>query len=113
MVNELRKLMKERNIDAYIISSADAHAGKYLHSYWKLREYVTGFTGSEGTVVVTADKAGLWTDGRYFLQAEAQLSEFELYKLGIKGYPTVNEFLAKELKKGGKLGFDGRTVTYD
>ena len=113
MVKDLRKLMSERNIDAYIITSADAHAGKYLHSYWKLREYVSGFTGSEGTIVITGDKAGLWTDGRYFLQAEAQLTEFELYKLGVKGYPTVNEFLAKELKKGGKIAFDGRTVTYD
>ena len=113
MVENLRKLMKERNIDAYIITSGDAHASNYFHTYWKLREYVSKFTGSAGTLVVTHDKAILWTDGRYFLQAEAQLTEFELYKLQVKGFPSIPAFLAKELKKGGKIGFDGRTVTHD
>ena len=113
MVNDLRNLMKERNIDAYIITSGDAHASEYYSSYWKLRDYISGFTGSAGTLVVTHDKAILWTDGRYFLQAEAQITEFELYKLGVKGFPSVPVFLAKELKKGGKVGFDGRTVTHD
>ena len=113
MVGDLRKLMKERNIDAYIIPSSDAHASEYYHTYWKLREYVSKFTGSAGTLVVTHDKAILWTDGRYFLQAEAQMTEFELYKQGVKGFPSIPVFLAKELKKGGKVGFDGRTITHD
>ena len=113
MVSNLRNLMKERNIDAYIISSSDPHASSYAHIYWKLREYISGFTGSAGTLVVTHDKAGLWTDGRYFLQAQSQLKEFELYKMGVKGFPSINEFLAKELKKGVTVGFDGRTVTHD
>ena len=111
MVNELRKLMKERNIDIYIITSGDAHTSEYVSDYWKLRAFVTGFTGSAGVAAITHDKAILWTDGRYFIQAAKELKEFELYKSGVKGVPTLTKFLAKELKRGGTVGFDGRTAS--
>ena len=113
MLNELRKLMKERNIDIYIITSGDAHSSEYVGDYWKLRSFITGFTGSAGVAAITQEKAILWTDGRYFIQAAKELKGFELYKSGIKGVPTLANFLAKELPKGGKIGFDGRTASYE
>ena len=113
MVNELRKLMKDRNIDIYVITSGDAHSSEYVSDYWKLRNYITGFTGSAGVAAVTQDKAILWTDGRYFIQAAKELKGFELYKSGVKGVPTLTSFLAKEIKKGGRIGFDGRTASFE
>ena len=74
-IQKLRELMKERGIDAYIIPSADNHQSEYVGEYFKAREYMTGFTGSAGTAIVMMDEAGLWTDGRYFLQAENQLKD--------------------------------------
>ena len=108
----LRTLMKEKNIDAYVIYSGDAHGSSYVADYWKSRAWLSGFTGSSGTVVVTETHAGLWTDGRYFVQAEAELSgtEFTLYKMDMLDVPTYKEFLAENLPQGGKLGFDGRVV---
>lgn len=83
-IQKLRELMKERGIDAYIIPSADNHQSEYVGEYFKAREYMTGFTGSAGTAIVMMDEAGLWTDGRYFLQAENQLKDtgIELYRIG-------------------------------
>lgn len=117
MINErikkLRELMIKRNIDAYIIPSSDPHQSEYLASYYKTREYISGFSGSAGTAVVTLNKAGVWTDGRYFIQAEKELqtSEFELYKMGTEGYPTIIEFLEKEIPEYGKVAFDGNTIS--
>ncbi len=112
-VKALRKKMEENGISAYLIPSSDPHQNEYLPQNYKTREYISGFTGSAGSVIVTKDKAGLWTDGRYFLQAEKQLagSGIELYKMAVKGFPTVNEFLQEELKNGGKLGLDGKVVS--
>lgn len=109
----LRALMKEKGIDAYMIPTDDFHASEYVGDYFKCRKYMTGFTGSAGTAVVTTDMAGLWTDGRYFIQAEQQLagSTVALFKMGEPQVPTVHEFLEKTLKDGQCLGFDGRTVT--
>jgi len=109
----LRALMKERNMDAYLLLSGDAHASEYIAGYWKSRTWFSGFTGSSGLVVVTSTKAGLWTDGRYFIQAENQLqgSGIELYKMEMPGVPTYQEFLVENLPKSGKLGFDGRVMT--
>ena len=108
----LRKLMEERGVDAYLITNGDAHSSEYVTGHWKTVAWFSGFTGSNGTVVVTRTHVGLWTDGRYFIQAEGQLANtgIELYKMGTPGTPTVMEYLAKELPHGGKLGFDGRVV---
>ena len=109
----LRRLMKEKNIDAYMVPTDDFHGSEYVGDYFKCRKYITGFTGSAGTAVVTMDMAGLWTDGRYFIQAADQLqgSTIELFKSGEPGVPTVHEFLADKLQEGMCLGFDGRSVS--
>jgi len=109
----LREIMKSRNIDAYIIFSRDAHSSEYVANYWKARAWFSGFTGSNGTVIVLQDQAGLWTDGRYFTQAENQLagSEIELFKMNEPNVPKLEDFLAENLPQGGCVGFDGRTIT--
>ena len=109
----LRNLMKERNIDAYIIPTNDFHGSEYVGDYFKARSFISGFTGSSGTVVVTLTEAGLWTDGRYFLQAEDQLkdSTIDLYKDGEPGVLKLTEFLKLKLPKTCKIGFDGRVVS--
>ena len=109
----LRALMKEKNIQAYIICTDDFHGSEYVGSYFKARAFMSGFTGSAGTLVVLPDEAGLWTDGRYFLQGAAQLegSTITLMKMGEEGVPTIAEFLADKLEDGSNIGFDGRTVT--
>jgi len=109
----LRQLMSQNNIDVYLIPSADNHQSEYVGEYFKSRAFITGFTGSAGTAVITMDKAGLWTDGRYFLQAEKELSGsgIELYKMGNPGVPTVDEFLDSVLHENGVLGFDGRVIS--
>ena len=106
--------MEQQNIDCYIIPTDDYHHSEYVGDYFKFREYMTGFSGSAGTAVFTREKAGLWTDDRYFIQAEAQLkgSGIKLYKSGEPEVPTIEEFLKKELEEGAVLGFDGRTVSY-
>lgn len=111
-INSLRKLMEDNKIDAYIIPSADPHQSEYLPEHYKSRAWLSGFTGSQGLVVVTKDKAILWTDGRYFTQAEDEIkdSEIELYKMGIPGYPTYIEWLNQTLVEGNTLGFDGKLM---
>lgn len=109
----LRELMKEKNIDAYLVPTDDFHGSEYVGDYFKCRKYITGFTGSAGTAVIMKDMAGLWTDGRYFIQAADQLkgSSIELFKMGEPGVPTIHEFLKNNLKNDMCLGFDGRTVS--
>lgn len=113
-IERLQNAMEQQNIDCYIIPTDDYHHSEYVGDYFKFREYMTGFSGSAGTAVFTREKAGLWTDGRYFIQAEAQLkgSGITLYKSGEPEVPTIEEFLKKELEEGAVLGFDGRTVSY-
>lgn len=108
----LREVMGRAGVDAYVIPTEDFHGSEYVGDYFKCREYVSGFTGSAGTLVVTADFAGLWTDGRYFLQAEQQLSGsgIALCKIGQPGVPTVQQWLETHLISGQVLGFDGRTM---
>lgn len=112
-IGALQELMEERGIDQYVIPSDDYHSSEYVHEYFKCREYMSGFTGSAGTLIVGKDSAGLWTDGRYFLQAEEQLkgSGIVLYRSGEKGVPTIKEYLTDALADGGVLGFDGRVIT--
>ena len=111
-ITALRKQMKEKGIDAYLVPTDDFHGSEYVGDYFKCRKYITGFTGSAGTAVIMQDMAGLWTDGRYFVQAEEQLSgsEIKLYRMGEPEFPTLDEFLEEELPVDGCLGFDGRVV---
>lgn len=112
-LEQLRTLMREKNIDIYLIPSSDYHQSEYVGEYFKSREFISGFTGSAGTVVVTKDKAGLWTDGRYFIQAEKQLqgSGITLFKMGEEGVPTYSEYINQNLKNGETLGFDGKVIS--
>lgn len=112
-IASLREAMKEKNIDAYIIPSSDPHLSEYPADRWKSREWISGFDGSAGTVVVTAGKAGLWTDSRYFLQAAAQLqgSGIDLYKMALPETPTIENFLLHELQSGQTVGMDGQTYS--
>lgn len=112
-VTRLREEMKKYGVNAYLITTDDFHASEYVGDYFKCREYISGFDGSAGTLVITETEAGLWTDGRYFLQAEEQLagSGITLYKMGEEDVPTVPQYLKKMLKRGACLGYDGRTVT--
>lgn len=105
----LREAMKQHKIDAYIIPTSDPHMSEYPADCWKYREWISGFTGSTGTVIITADKAGLWTDSRYFLQASTQLegTGIELFKMMLPETPTIPEFLTHELKEGQTVGLNG------
>ncbi len=109
-LRSLRILMKDKGVTAYIVPTADPHQSEYVADYYKTRAWISGFTGSAGTVVVTEDDAILWTDGRYFIQAESQLkgSEYKLFKMGIPGFPSYMEWLKDNLKDGDTIGFDGR-----
>ena len=111
-LDALRKLMKERGMDAYMIPTADFHESEYVGEYFKCREYMTGFTGSAGTALVTMDEACLWVDGRYYVQAAAQLkdSTVTMMKMGQEGVPSLGEYLEDKMPEGGCLGFDGRVV---
>ncbi len=112
-IGQLRELMKEAGVNAYLIETEDFHGSEYVGEYFKEREYMSGFTGSAGSLVVTMDRAALWTDGRYFLQAEEQLkgSGIELMKIGTEGTPGTKEFLLSQVKNGQTIGFDGRTIS--
>lgn len=111
-IQKLRALMKEKNIDAYLVPTDDYHCSEYVGEFFKCRKYITGFTGSAGTAVIMQDMAGLWTDGRYFIQAAQQLegSGVELFKMGEPGVPDLEVFLKEKLSEGQTLGFDGKTV---
>lgn len=112
-IEQLREVMKKRGVYAYIVPTDDFHGSEYVGEYFRLREYLSGFTGSAGTLVVTLEKALLWTDGRYFIQAAQQLegSGIELMKSGEKDVPTIEEYLSKTLSDGSVLGFDGRVMS--
>lgn len=112
-ITALREAMIQHKIDAYIIPTSDPHMSEYPADCWKYREWISGFTGSAGTVVVTANKAGLWTDSRYFLQAASQLegSGIELYKMMLPETPSISDFLKHELKPGDTVGLNGETYS--
>lgn len=111
-LSRLRALMQQKGVGAYYVPTADFHLSEYVNPYFKSRQYLTGFTGSAGTLVVTMDEAALWVDGRYFIQAEEQLSgtPVKLMKMGEEGVPSVLEYLSK-LPEGTVIGLDGRTVS--
>lgn len=109
----LREVMKEQGIDYYMITSADCHGSEYVHEHFRARAYFSGFTGSNGTLLVSEKGAALWTDGRYFLQAEEQLAGtgIELMRMQEKGVPTIEKYLQEKLQNGETLGFDGNCVS--
>ncbi len=112
-INKLRARMSEKNIDVYIIPSSDFHQSEYVGDYFKAREFISGFTGSAGVVAITQTYAGLWTDGRYFIQAEKELANTEiiLNKIGYPNAVSFDDFLQSSLPQNGVLGFDGRVVS--
>ncbi|RKJ67397.1 aminopeptidase P family protein [Roseburia sp. 1XD42-69] len=111
-LKDLRELMEQRGIDIYVVPTSDFHESEYVGEYFKARKFITGFTGSAGTAVITKTQAGLWTDGRYFVQAKNQLkdSTVTLFPMGEENVPTVAEFVKENLPPKGCIGFDGRVV---
>lgn len=111
-IEQLRELMRKNEIDTYVVPTSDFHQSEYVGEHFKARKFITGFTGSAGTAVITLDEARLWTDGRYFTQAAKQLegSGVELMRMAEPGVPTINEYLKSTLVEGNCLGFDGRVV---
>lgn len=112
-LEKLRKVMKIENINYYIIPSSDSHQSEYVAEYFKGREYVSGFTGSAGTLLVGLEDAYLWTDGRYFIQADKELkgSGISLMKMRTPGYPTIEEWIKDNVKENEVLGFDGKVFS--
>lgn len=109
----LRKVMKERNINAFIVPSSDNHGSEYVSEYFRVRAWLTGFTGSAGTVVVTENEAHLWTDGRYFLQAAEQIkgADIILERMGEPGVKNYVEWIASNVEAGSIVGFNGKVFT--
>lgn len=112
-LSRLRECMAQKKMDMYVVPSADFHQSEYVGDYFKARAYLSGFSGSAGTLVVTKDKAGLWTDGRYFLQAENELKDtgVELFRDGLPQTQKIIDFIFENMPQGGKLGFDGRVIS--
>ena len=107
---EFRKQMEKEQMDLYYVPTNDFHGSEYISDYFKVREFLSGFDGSAGELVITQQEAGLWTDGRYFLQAKKQLegSGITLYRSGQEGVIKLNDFIYEKMPEGGKLGCDGR-----
>ena len=114
-IQSLRTWMEQVGIDAFIIPSTDPHLSEYVAPHWQSREWISGFTGSAGTVVITQEEAGLWTDSRYFLQAARQLkgTGIDLYKEMLPETPSIPTFLSARLKRGQTVGIDGRVFATD
>jgi Xaa-Pro aminopeptidase len=112
-IEELRNQMRERGIDAYIVPSSDPHQSEYVAEHYTARAFITGFTGSAGTAIITLKDANLWTDGRYFIQAESELQDtgVTLFRMGDSGVPTIEVFLKETLHKGAKIAFDGKVIS--
>ena len=109
----MRSLMQSKSISAYITYSTDPHSGEYVPAHWESRKWITGFTGSAGTAVITPDNGGLWTDSRYFIQAEEQLTDtgLKLFKERMPETPSIPQWLCRVLKKGERVGIDGYTTS--
>ena len=112
-ISGLRDLMRERGISVYVVPTADDHTSEYVGEHYKSRRFITGFTGSAGTAVITLDEAGLWTDGRYFVQAEKEIkdSQVKLFPMGEPDVPTVLEYVKEHLPEEGVVGFDGSCMS--
>lgn len=112
-ISSLRNLIQSKGISAYITYSTDPHSGEYVPSHWESRKWISGFTGSAGTVAITLDDGGLWTDSRYFIQAEEQLAGtgLRLFKERMPDTPSIPQWLGCVLKKGDRVGIDGYTTS--
>jgi Xaa-Pro aminopeptidase len=112
-LKDLRARMVQQGVSAYIVPSADPHQSEYVADHWKCREWISGFTGSAGTVVILPDAAGLWTDGRYFIQAERELagSGIALFKMHQPDVPELIDWIYEQLPEGATVGVDGRLIT--
>lgn len=110
----LRKEMENKGIDAFVVYSTDPHIGEYTPDHWRERQWISGFTGSVGTAVITKDKAGIWTDSRYFIQAALELKDsgFTLFKEGVFGTPTYENWLFDELSKKMVVGANALCVSH-
>ena len=113
-ISALRQKMTENHIDAFIVYSADPHMSEYLPKEWQERSWISGFTGSAGFVVFTKDKAGLWTDGRYFVQAAAELKDsgIELMKMGEENTPDYIDWIISQLPNGGKVAVNAVATSH-
>ena len=111
-LKQLRTLMNERNMDVYMIPTSDFHETEYVGEHFKARSFMSGFTGSAGTLIVCRDCAALWTDGRYFIQAANQLkdSTIDLMKQGEEGVPEIPAYIREHMRENGVFGFDGRVM---
>ncbi|WP_418875131.1 aminopeptidase P family N-terminal domain-containing protein, partial [[Clostridium] scindens] len=112
-ITSLRALMAEKSISAYVVPTADFHQSEYVGEHFKARQYITGFSGSYGTAVICQDDACLWTDGRYFFQAEQELAGtgVRLMKMFVGDTPTITEYLSDVVPSGGTVAFDGRVLS--
>lgn len=112
-IKEIQEIMEQLHIDAYIIPTSDDHNSEYISDYYKSRAYLTGFTGSAGTLIITTGKSYLWTDGRYHIQAAKQIEGkgIVLMKQGLAGVPTIEDFLSANLKEGSVIAFDGKVMS--
>ena len=112
-ISQLREVMRKKGFDAYMIPSNDPHQSEYVADHWKARAWLSGFTGSAGLVIVTTEKAGLWTDSRYFIQAEQELkdSSIDLHPMRNMSHPEYLDWLKDQLPESGRLGLDGRLFT--
>ena len=109
---KLREQMENQKVSYYLVPSEDPHQSEYVDDYFKCRQYISGFTGSAGTFLAGCEEGWLWTDGRYFTQAEGQISsDITLMKQGVSGVPTILEFLKEHLQEGDTLGVNGFTIS--
>lgn len=113
-IEKLRELMKSKDISAYIVPTSDPHQSENIADCFKTREYISGFTGSAGTAVITLEKAGLWVDGRYYIQAAKQIenSGIDLFKLGLKETQSIYDFIKENTKENDIIGFNGENYSY-
>ena len=113
-ISALRQIMREKGLAAFIVPSTDPHAGEYVPEHWECRKWISGFTGSAGTVVITLTDAGLWTDSRYFIQAEEQLegTGIQLFKDRLPETPSIPAWLGTVLKTNDKVGINGWVNTH-
>lgn len=111
-IHDMKEIMKKAGIDFYLVPTADFHNSEYVNEYFKVRQFLSGFTGSNGTLVISQQEVGLWTDGRYFVQAEKELngSGIVLYRMAEEGVPTIEEYLQQCVENGQTIGFDGRVI---
>lgn len=112
-VKKLQELMQEQGLAAYIVTSSNPHQSEYMTASWQTRRWVSGFTGSAGTLVITADEVGLWTDGRYFIQAARELEDtgIKLFRMGMPDVPTFPDWLCNILTSGDRVALDGAAVS--